>query len=126
MRLGDIYKSKTSNSFICIDSFITRIGQDYNEETNPLYIVVNILQIIDNEVAHCPSDNKYGTQEEIEEHYELYLSSDKLTRENYYEEMDKIKELIEQDYVDLEAMLDEAFENNKDLANDIKQMFEDN
>ena len=95
MQIGQIWKSKTGNHFINIDSFITRIGQDYDEVTNPLYVVISNLQMIDYSLSYTPSSNKYGTQEEIEKDYELYLEAISNPLE-YEKQIAKIEEILKQ------------------------------
>ena len=53
MRLGDIYKSKTSDSFICIDSFATNLNpvEKYKTDDIELLIIINQLEIIDGSVV---------------------------------------------------------------------------
>lgn len=125
MKIGDIYKSKQGNSFISIDSFATRFGQDYDKENNPLYIVIKHLQIIDDSVGTCPSDNEYGTQEEIEEYYELYLPQEKLIPMNYMEEMNKMKELMKIDYETFATTLNKLIEDDKELQNELSNIWKE-
>lgn len=125
MQIGDIYKSKKGNVFIRIDSFITRLGEKFDRETNPLLIVVNYIQVIDEGVSFCPSDNQYGTQEDIEKDYDLYLSSDKLTPMNYDEEMNKIKQIVEDDYKKFESTLNKLIEKDEELQIDLKKIWQE-
>lgn len=74
MTLGDIYKSKTSKRIIQIDSFAKHMGKWGNN------FVIVYTHIFNNGGMYgsSPSDNGYGTKEEIENEYELLLTVDQL------------------------------------------------
>ena len=74
MKLGDIYKHKENNSIIQIDSFATHMGKF----TDHIIIFRQIEKHNDFEIGSCPSFNGYGSQEEIENEYELLISGDDL------------------------------------------------
>ena len=88
MKLGDIYKHKTNNNLIQIDSFASHINDD-----NPFKTII-VFNHISNSMGmygHCPSFNEYGSQQEIEEQYELLVPQEDLKK---YNSFDEIFELI--------------------------------
>ena len=97
MRIGDIYKHKKYCSFVSIDGFLRKFNEDRLSETNPLLICLAPLQLIDDMVSYCPSDLLYGSQEDIEQEYELYKSSDHMNSIEYKELMEEIKEILLKD-----------------------------
>ena len=74
MKLFDIYKNKTNNSLIQIDSYATYI----NECKDMIVVFKNIEKHSEDEIGSSPSFNGYGTSEEIEEKYELLVPQDEL------------------------------------------------
>lgn len=100
MRLGDIYKSKTSDSFICIDSFATNLNpvEKYKTDDIELFIIINQLEIIDGSIGYSPSFNKYTNQEYIEENYTLWKSTDGLNQIEFrkvYQELEELMKRLE-------------------------------
>ncbi len=84
MLLGDIYKHKEKRSIIQIDSFATPMENRQGE------FVIVFREINEN---RCPSLlNKYGTQEEIENEYELLVPQEDLKQYDDWDDIfDKIK-----------------------------------
>ena len=90
MKLGDIYKHKENNSIIQIDSFATPMGR-FGEEKR-IIVFCQIEKHNEFEIGSCPSFNGYGSQEEIENEYELLVSQEDLSN---YSDWDEIFQLIE-------------------------------
>ena len=90
MRLGDIYKSKTNQDIIQIDSFATPIGSTYEVVDGEMYIVVRHVFNNGGIYGSAPSFNSYGTQKEIEKRYELLVSADDLDNYEDWEEIFKL------------------------------------
>ena len=84
MKLGDIYKHKTDNNIIQIDSFANHINDENPFRT--IIVFANISKSMDM-YGSCPSFNGYGSQEEIEEKYELLVSQENLSKYNSWEEI---------------------------------------
>ena len=86
MKLMDIWKHKESNRLIQIESFATNIktGSD-------MVIVFNNL----NRQGYNPSFNGYGTKEEIESEYDLFICSDRAIQIETYDEMFYELEMVE-------------------------------
>ena len=86
MKLGDIYKSKTSNRIIQIESYATHMGRLDGES------LVIFTQIINSEtlLSICPSFNGYGTADEIEEEYDLLVPQEDLCKYDSFEEILKL------------------------------------
>lgn len=84
MKLGDIYKHKTENNLIQIDSFASHIN-----DINPFKTIIVFANISKSMGMYgsCPSFNGYGTKEEIEEQYELLVSEEELKNYNSWEEI---------------------------------------
>lgn len=84
MKLGDIYKHKTNNELIQIESFANHIN-----DANPFktIIVFNYIQECGGLYGHCPSFNGYGSQEEIEEQYELFICQEDLCKYDSWEDI---------------------------------------
>ena len=82
----DIWKHKESNRLIQIESFATNIktGSD-------MVIVFNNL----NRQGYNPSFNGYGTKEEIESEYDLFICSDRAIQIETYDEMFYELEMVE-------------------------------
>lgn len=76
MKLGDIYRHKETKAVIQIDSYATHMGQ-FGE--NSIIIFAQIEKQNEFLAGSCPSFNGYGTKEEIENKYELFIPADKLT-----------------------------------------------
>ena len=91
MKLGDIYKNKQDDSIIQIDSFATQMGRYVNEDSL-IIIFRQIEKHNEFEIGSSPSDNGYGSQEDIEKEYELLVPQEKLKD---YSSWNKIFELIE-------------------------------
>ena len=91
MKLGDVYRHKNSNSIIQIDSFATPMGR-FVEESSFIIIFKKIVKHNEYEIGSCPSDNGYGSQEEIEKEYELLVSQEKLSE---YKDWNEIFELLD-------------------------------
>lgn len=88
MKLGEIYKHKTSNNLIQIESFANHINDMSPSKT---IIVFNHIHESMGMYGHFPSFNGYGSQEEIEEQYELLICQEDLSK---YNSWDDIFELI--------------------------------
>lgn len=84
MKLGDIYKHKTENNLIQIDSFASHIN-----DINPFKTIIVFANISKSMGMYgsCPSFNRYGTKEEIEEQYELLVPEEELEKYNSWEEI---------------------------------------
>ena len=89
MKLGDIYKHKENNSIIQIDSFATPMGRF--GEGKSIIVFRQIEKHNEFEIGSCPSFNGYGSQEEIENEYELLVSQEEL---NNYSDWDEIFNLV--------------------------------
>ena len=88
MKLNDIYKHKEFPHYIQIDSFASHI----NYEKDMLIIFRNLHP----DGSSCPSFNKYGTAEEIENYYEKVIDSDELKNFDSWEDIfEKLKEMEE-------------------------------
>ena len=87
MKLYDIYISKNKKHLIQIDSFATHMNR-YSD--NGLVIVYrNIEKHNELEIGSSPSNNGYGTKEEIEKEYDLFIPENEL---NNYKDWNKIFE----------------------------------
>lgn len=84
MKLRDIYKHKTENNLIQIDSFASHIN-----DINPFKTIIVFANISKSMGMYgsCPSFNGYGTKEEIEEQYELLVPEEELEKYNSWEEI---------------------------------------
>lgn len=84
MKLRDIYKHKTENNLIQIDSFASHIN-----DINPFKTIIVFANISKSMGMYgsCPSFNGYGTKEEIEEQYELLVPEEELKNYNSWEEI---------------------------------------
>ena len=84
MKLGDIYKHKTENNLIQIDSFASHIN-----DINPFKTIIVFANISKSMGMYgsCPSFNGYGTKEVIEEQYELLVPEEELEKYNSWEEI---------------------------------------
>lgn len=89
MKLFDIYKHKTSNDLIQIESFATHM----NTFKNNIIIFRNIEKHNGYEIGSCPSFNGYGTKEDIEKEYELLVEEKDLDK---YEDWNDIFNLIDE------------------------------
>ena len=89
MKLGDIYKNKENNSIIQIDSFAALMGKFGEGES--IIVFRQIERHNEFEIGSCPSFNGYGTQEEIEAEYELFIPQENLS---HYSNWDEIFQLI--------------------------------
>ena len=89
MKLGDIYKHKENNSIIQIDSFATPMGRFFEGES--IVVFRQIEKHNKFEIGSCPSFNGYGSQEEIENEYELLVSQEDLSN---YSDWDEIFNLV--------------------------------
>lgn len=76
MKLGDVYKHKEDDSIIQIDSFATPMGNFFEGES--IIVFRQIEKHNKFEIGSCPSFNGYGSQEEIENEYELLVSQEDL------------------------------------------------
>jgi len=84
MQLGDIYKHKKNKDIIQINSFATRISSVSN--TDMIVVCANISNC-GGEWGYLPSFNSYGTQEEIEELYDLFVPAEDLKNYESWEDM---------------------------------------
>ena len=91
MKLYDIYKKKTNNSLIQIDSYATRM----NNCKDSIVVFKNIEKHNESEIGSSPSFNGYGTSEEIEEEYELLVPQDELKNYKTWEDIFKLVEMGE-------------------------------
>ena len=90
MTIGDIYINKSDSSdIIQIDSFAFHIN---NLRENFIIIYKNIERHNKYEIGSCPSNNGYGSQEEIEDKYELLVPSEKLQECSDWNEVFKLVE----------------------------------
>ena len=89
MKLGDIYKHKENNSIIQIDSFASHMG-DFLE--GHIVVFRQIEKHNEFEIGSCPSFNGYGSQEEIENEYELLVPQEKLRN---YSDWNEILQLVD-------------------------------
>lgn len=89
MKLGDIYKHKENNSIIQIDSFATPMGRFGKGKS--IIVFRQIEKHNEFEIGSCPSFNGYGSQEEIENEYELLVSQEDLSN---YSDWDEIFNLV--------------------------------
>ena len=88
MTIGDIYINKSDSSdIIQIDSFafhMNNLGEDF------IIVYRNIEKHNRYEIGSCPSNNGYGSQEEIEAKYELLVPSEKLREYSDWNEIFKL------------------------------------
>ena len=89
MKLGDVYKHKENNSIIQIDSFATHMNK-FDEGV--IIVFRNIEKHNEFEIGSCPSFNGYGSQEEIENEYELLVPQEELSK---YSDWNEILELVD-------------------------------
>ena len=85
MKLGDVYINKKDKSIIQIDSFATHMGK-----IDKPIIIYNCIENHGGMIASCPSFNRYGSLEEIEAEYDLFVAQEDL---NKYNDWDEIFEL---------------------------------
>ena len=97
MKIGDIYKHKENNSIIQIDSFATPMGKI--GEGDSVIVFRQIERHNEFEIGSCPSFNGYGTQEEIEEEYELLVPQEKLCEYKDWNEIFKLLEWVDESKV---------------------------
>ena len=90
MKLGDIYKHKENKSIIQIDSFASHMGDFLKGH---IIVFAQIEKHNEFEIGHCPSFNGYGSQEEIENEYELLVPQEELRN---YSDWNEILKLAEQ------------------------------
>ena len=95
MTIGDIYVNKSNNSdIIQIDSFAFHMN---NLREDFIIVYRNIEKHNRYEIGSCPSNNRYGSQEEIEDKYRLLISARKLKNYSDWNEIFKLAEEIEGD-----------------------------
>lgn len=90
MTIFDIYKNKKDNSLIQIDSFATHM----NSNKDMIIVYSNIEKHSEYEIGSCPSFNGYGTKQEIESEYELFIKSKDLKK---YDDWNDIFDLLEEE-----------------------------
>lgn len=91
MTIGDIYVNKLNNSdIIQIDSFASHMN---NLREDFIIVYRNIEKHNMYEIGSCPSNNGYGSQEEIKNKYKLLISARKLKN---YSDWNEIFELAEE------------------------------
>ena len=90
MKLGDVYRHRDNNSIIQIDSFATPMGR-FVDDNSFIIVFKQIVKHNKYEIGSCPSDNGYGSQEEIEKEYELLVPQEKLSE---YKDWNEIFELL--------------------------------
>lgn len=96
MKIGDIYVSKTDRlDIIQIDSYAFHMDNLKEDNWKEKFIIVyqHIEKHNEYEIGSCPSKNGYGSQEEIEEKYELLVSQEELQN---YSDWNEIFKLIEE------------------------------
>ena len=94
MKIGDVYVNKTDKSdIIQIDSFAFHMN---NWRENFIIVYRNIEKHNEYEIGSCPSENGYGSQEEIEAKYELLVPSEKLRK---YSDWNEVFKLIEENNI---------------------------
>ena len=90
MTIGDIYINKSDSSdIIQIDSFAFHMN---NLRENFIIVYRNIEKHNEYEIGSCPSNNGYGSQEEIEAKYDLLVPSEKLREYSVWNEVLKLIE----------------------------------
>lgn len=89
MKIGNVYRHKENNSIIQIDSFATPMGRF--AEGGSIIVFKQIEKHNEYEIGSCPSNNGYGTQEEIEKEYELLVPQEKLSE---YQDWSEIFQLL--------------------------------
>ena len=89
MKLGDVYKHKENNPIIQIDSFANPMGRFLEGKR---IIVFRQIEKHNDEFGSFASLNGYGTNEEIENEYELLVSREELSN---YSDWSEIFQLIE-------------------------------
>lgn len=90
MKLGDVYRHRENNSIIQIDSFAMPMGR-FVDDNSFIIIFKQIEKHNEYEIGSCPSNNGYGSREEIEKEYELLVSQEKLSE---YQDWNEIFELL--------------------------------
>lgn len=130
MRLRDVYRHKKYGNFIRISSFASPINKSAKNKED-LYVIVENLQIIDDNVSSCPSFNMYGTVEDIENNYELYRSADTINWDTFWDFNEELKKLIkeqeEKDQKELQKTFSKLSEEElKSLKNDINKIIAKN
>ena len=93
MKLGDVYKHKEDNSIIQIDSFATPMGRFLEEES--IIVFRQIEKHNEFEIGSCPSFNGYGSQEEIENEYELLVAQEDLSNYSDWNEIFQLVKMAE-------------------------------
>ena len=94
MKIGDVYVNKTDKSdIIQIDSFALHMN---NLREGFIIVYRNIEKLNEYEIGSCPSENGYGSQEEIEAKYDLLVPSEKLRE---YSDWNEIFKLIEENNI---------------------------
>lgn len=89
MKLSDVYKHKDSKKLIQIIAFATPMGRMQGEG---LIIVFSQLHKMNERVVTTPSQYGYGTEEEIEEEYELFLPQEEVRKYDHWDEIFKLLE----------------------------------
>ena len=91
MTIGDIYINKSDDSdIIQIDSFAFHMN---NWREDFIIIYRNIERHNEHEIGSCPSNNGYGSQEEIEDKYKLLIPRNELKN---YSDWNEIFKLVEE------------------------------
>lgn len=76
MKLGDVYKHKEDNSIIQIDSYASPMGK---YESGKLIVIFRQIEKHNSfEIGSSPSNNGYGSPEEIEKEYKLLVPQEEL------------------------------------------------
>ena len=90
MTIGDIYVNKSNNSdIIQIDSFAFHMN---NLREDFIIVYRNIEKHNTYEIGSVPSNNGYGSQEEIKDKYKLLISARKLKN---YSDWNEIFDMVE-------------------------------
>lgn len=90
MKIGDVYRHKEKNSIIQIDSFATPMGK-FVDASSFFIVFKQIEKHNEYEIGSRPSNNGYGSQEEIEKEYELLLPQEELYM---YQDWNEVFELL--------------------------------
>lgn len=77
MKLYDVYKHKKNNNIIQVQSFATHMNR---YDGDMIIVFSNIKKHNEYEAGFCPSDNGYGTEDEILKEYDLFIPQSELDK----------------------------------------------
>lgn len=77
MKLYDVYKHKKNNNIIQVQSFATHMNR---YDGDMIIVFSNIEKHNEYEAGFCPSDNGYGTEDEILKEYDLFIPQSELDK----------------------------------------------